>query len=210
MMREVSDTPNIGVLALQGGFAEHVRKLQEMGMNTRLIKKVEHLSDLDGVIIPGGESTTLSKLLEHSGLLNPLRNLIISGIPVFGTCAGFILLAYEVLDTREDAHSLEGLDITIRRNAFGSQAASFETTLDFDGIAEPVDAVFIRAPKVEDVGVGVDILSTLPDGSIVAVRQRHVLGCSFHPELTSDNRVHEYFIEMVKKSWEMPPIDEDC
>lgn len=209
-MREPGHTPIIGVLALQGGFAEHIRKLQDMGMNTRLIKKVEHLNDLDGVIIPGGESTTLSKLLERSGLLYPLQNLIISGIPVFGTCAGFILLAYEVLDTREDAQTLEGLNITIRRNAFGSQAASFETQVEFADLAEPVDAVFIRAPKVEEVGLGVEILSTLPDGSIVAVRQQRVLGCSFHPELTADNRVHEYFIEMVRDSWEMPPLDENC
>ena len=209
-MRDPSHTPIIGVLALQGGFAEHIRILQDMGMDTRLIKKAEHLNDLDGVIIPGGESTTLSKLLERSGLLYPLQNLIITGIPVFGTCAGFILLANEVLDTREDAHSLEGLDITIRRNAFGSQANSFEAKVDFADLAEPVDAVFIRAPKVEDVGLGVEILSTLPDGSIVAVRQHRVLGCSFHPELTSDQRVHSYFIKMVRESWEMPPLDENC
>lgn len=190
--------PLIGVLALQGGFAEHVAKLEELGIGTRLVKKVEHLEGLNGLIIPGGESTTLSKLLVFTGLLDPLRKLIAEGLPIFGTCAGFILLAKNVLDTRSDAQSLGALDITIRRNAFGSQVDSFETHLDFEGIDQPVEAVFIRAPKVEEVGVGVDIKSTLPDESVVAVQQGRVLGCSFHPELTGDNRIHEYFIGIVK------------
>ena len=141
----------------------------------------------------------MSKLLELGGMLEPLRTLVADGLPVFGTCAGLILLADRVLDTRSDAHSLHAMDITVRRNAFGRQVDSFETQLPFGDIDTPVEAVFIRAPKVEEVGDGVEVVSTLPDGTVVGVRQGNALGCSFHPELSEDDRVHEYFLRMVEQ-----------
>ena len=190
--------PVIGVLSVQGGFAEHSRSVEAAGAQPRPVKRVEHLDGLDGIVLPGGESTTMSKLLELGGLLNPLRSAIADGLPAMGTCAGLILLATDVLDTREDAHSLAALDVAVRRNAFGRQVNSFETYLDFKGIDTPVDSIFIRAPKVERIGPDVEVLAELDDGTVVAVRQNHVMGCSFHPELTSDNRVHEFFVEMVR------------
>lgn len=189
----------IGVLSVQGGFVEHMRSIERLGHEARAVRRPEHLEGLDGLIMPGGESTTMSKLLELGGMLEPLRTLVADGLPVFGTCAGLILLADRVLDTRSDAHSLHAMDITVRRNAFGRQVDSFETKLPFGDIDTPVEAVFIRAPKVEEVGDGVEVVSTLPDGTVVGVRQGHVLGCSFHPELSEDDRVHEYFLRMVKQ-----------
>ncbi len=188
----------IGVLSVQGGFVEHMRSIERLGHEARAVRRTEHLEDLDGLILPGGESTTMSKLLDLGGMLEPLRARIADGLPVFGTCAGLILLADRVLDTRADAHSLHALDITVRRNAFGRQVDSFETQLPFGDIKTPVEAVFIRAPKVEEVGDGVTVVSTLPDGTIVGVRQGNVLGCSFHPELSEDDRVHGYFLRMVE------------
>ena len=189
----------IGVLSVQGGFVEHMRSIERLGHEARAVRRPEHLEGLDGLIMPGGESTTMSKLLELGGMLEPLRTLVADGLPVFGTCAGLILLADRVLDTRSDAHSLHAMDITVRRNAFGRQVDSFETKLPFGDIDTPVEAVFIRAPKVEEVGDGVEVVSTLPDGTIVGVRQGNVLGCSFHPELSEDDRVHEYFLRMVQQ-----------
>ena len=188
----------IGVLSVQGGFVEHMRSIDDQGHEARAVRRTEHLEGLDGLILPGGESTTMSKLLDLGGMLEPLRARIGDGLPVFGTCAGLILLADRVLDTRADAHSLHALDITVRRNAFGRQVDSFETQLPFGDIETPVEAVFIRAPKVEEVGDGVKVVSTLPDGTIVGVRQGNVLGCSFHPELSEDDRVHGYFLRMVE------------
>lgn len=198
-------SPLIGVLGLQGGFVEHVHSLESLGARTIVVKRPAHLDGLDGIVLPGGESTTMSKLLELGGLLEPLRAAINQGLPTFGTCAGFILLAEKILDTRADAHCLSGLNISIRRNAFGRQTESFETVLNFAGITDQGDepgvhAVFIRAPKVEEVGPGVEILSSLSDGTVVAVRQENIIGCSFHPELTDDNRIHRYFVEMVTKA----------
>ncbi|MGJ4137644.1 pyridoxal 5'-phosphate synthase glutaminase subunit PdxT [Corynebacterium evansiae] len=189
----------IGVLSVQGGFVEHMRSIERLGHEACAVRRPEHLEGLDGLILPGGESTTMSKLLELGGMLEPLRTRVADGLPVFGTCAGLILLADRVLDTRSDAHSLHAMDITVRRNAFGRQVDSFETQLPFGDIDTPVEAVFIRAPKVEEVGDGVEVVSTLPDGTVVGVRQGHVLGCSFHPELSEDDRVHEYFLRMVKQ-----------
>lgn len=189
----------IGVLSVQGGFVEHMRSIERLGHEARAVRRPEHLEGLDGLIMPGGESTTMSKLLELGGMLEPLRTLVADGLPVFGTCAGLILLADRVLDTRSDAHSLHAMDITVRRNAFGRQVDSFETKLPFGDIDTPVEAVFIRAPKVEEVGDGVEVVSTLPDGTVVGVRQGNVLGCSFHPELSEDDRVHEYFLRMVQQ-----------
>lgn len=191
----------IGVLAVQGGVAEHERTLDAIGVSHRQVRRVEHLQGLDGIILPGGESTTMSKLLELGGLLEPLRSAINGGLPAYGTCAGMILLAKEVLDTRADAHSLNALDITVRRNAFGRQVDSFEAALDFAGIEGDVPAVFIRAPWVERVGDEVEVLATVPSGpaarAIVAVRCGHVMATSFHPEVSGDTRVHEFFINEV-------------
>lgn len=187
----------IGVLAVQGGFAEHQRMVEQLGASAVLVRRVEHLSSIDGLILPGGESTTMSKLLDLSGMLEPLRSALQNGLPAFGTCAGLILLASEVRDTRADAHSLGVLDIAVRRNAFGRQADSFETTVPFTDIDGEVEAVFIRAPQVEDLGPGVESMSELSDGTIVGVRQGNVIGTSFHPELSADTRVHEYFLQLV-------------
>ena len=165
---------------------------------------MEHLNGLSGIILPGGESTTMSKLLELGGLLRPLIDALTSGLPAYGTCAGMILLASEVLDTRPDARCLGALDITVRRNAFGRQVDSFEADLDFHGIDSPVPAVFIRAPWVERVGDGVEVLATVPSGpasgAVVAVRSGRVLATSFHPECTGDARVHEMFLAMVSEA----------
>lgn len=192
----------IGVLAVQGGVAEHERTLDALGVEHRQVRRVEHLEGLDGIILPGGESTTMSKLLELGGMLEPLKAAIENGLPAYGTCAGMILLSSEILDTRPDAHSLGALDITVRRNAFGRQVDSFEADLEFSDIADPVRAVFIRAPWVERVAEDVEVLATVPAGAaagaIVAVRSGHVMATSFHPEVSGDTRVHEYFLELVK------------
>lgn len=187
----------IGVLSLQGGFVEHARSVERLGATAVSVRRPAHLKGLDGIILPGGESTTMSKLLELGGLLEPLKEAIHRGLPAFGTCAGLILLADEVLDTRADARSLHTLDISVRRNAFGRQKDSFETTLAFGKEGRDVEAVFIRAPQVERVGEGVEVLSALADGTVVAVRSGHVMGCSFHPELTDDDGVHEYFLNQL-------------
>lgn len=202
-------TTTIGVLALQGGVVEHQRTLGNLGVETRLVRRRSQLDGLDGLVLPGGESTTMSKLLDLGGMLDPLRGLLAEGMPAFGTCAGLIMLGSEILDTRADAHCLGGLDVSVRRNAFGRQVDSFETDLQVTGVtdaadANPVHAVFIRAPRVERVGEGVEILATVDDeaagssdGAVVAVRQGRVLGISFHPELTGDDRMHRLFLEMA-------------
>ena len=160
---------------------------------------------MDGLIIPGGESTTMSTLLSVFELLTPLRTRLRDGMPAYGSCAGMILLASEVLDTRPDAQHLDGLDITVRRNAFGRQVDSFETDLQFAGIdGDPVRAVFIRAPWVERVGPGVEVLASVPDGPaagrVVAVKEGSVMATSFHPEVTGDNRVHKRFVDLVRST----------
>lgn len=196
----MSSSVTIGVLSVQGGVAEHLRMIESLGAAAVQVRRAEHLEGLDGIILPGGESTTMSRLLRLGGLLEPLRAAIAGGLPAFGTCAGLIMLAKEVLDTRDDAVSLEVLDVSVRRNAFGRQVDSFETHLPFRGIQEPVDAVFIRAPQVERVGEDVEVLCTVEDGTVVGVRQGHVLGTSFHPELTADTSVHAYFLQMVEEA----------
>lgn len=187
----------VGVLAVQGGFAEHIAAIEALGHTAVTVRKTADLEDIDGIILPGGESTTMSKLLDLSGMLEPLQAAIQQGLPAFGTCAGLIMLAQEVLDTRADAHSLSCLDVSVRRNAFGRQVNSFETFLEVRGIDKPVEAVFIRAPRVERVGEGVEVLSELPDGTVVGVRQGNVIGTSFHPELTADRSMHEYFLAII-------------
>ncbi|MDU0477829.1 pyridoxal 5'-phosphate synthase glutaminase subunit PdxT [Staphylococcus chromogenes] len=193
----------IGVLAVQGGVAEHERTLDALGVAHRQVRRVAHLEGLDGIILPGGESTTMSKLLTLGGLYEPLKQALADGLPAYGTCAGMILLAAKVLDTRADAVNFSAIDVTVRRNAFGRQVDSFEANLDFAGIEKPVHAVFIRAPWIEETGAGVETLATVESGpaagAVVAVRQGNVLATSFHPEVTGDTEVHEYFLDMVRQ-----------
>ncbi|MCX5045314.1 pyridoxal 5'-phosphate synthase glutaminase subunit PdxT [Aldersonia sp. NBC_00410] len=201
--RDNAAGPRIGVLALQGDFREHFGALHSCGATPVPVRRIGELDSVDGLVIPGGESTTMSKLLEVFDLLEPLRKRLRDGMPAFGSCAGMILLAAEVLDTRPDAQHLDGIDMTVRRNAFGRQVDSFETNLDFAGLTgDPVRAVFIRAPWVERAGPGVEVLATVPDGPaagrIVAVRQGNVLATAFHPEVTGDLRVHELFTAIVR------------
>jgi len=197
--------PTIGVLALQGDVREHLAALESCGADAVLVRRVSELEAVDGLILPGGESTAISKLLRVFELLEPLRARLRAGMPAYGSCAGMILLASQVLDTRPDAEHLSGIDMTVRRNAFGRQVDSFETDLDFAGLDDgPVRAVFIRAPWVERVGEGVRVLATVPDGPgagrIVAVRQGAVLATSFHPEVTGDLRVHRMFVDIVRET----------
>ncbi|MBJ7290486.1 pyridoxal 5'-phosphate synthase glutaminase subunit PdxT [Williamsia sp.] len=198
-------TPTVGVLALQGDVREHIAALDEVGARGVLVRRPAELAAIDGIVIPGGESTAMSRLLDLLDLLDPLRARLAEGLPAYGSCAGMILLASNVLDTRPDAHHLDALDITVRRNAFGRQVQSFETDLELAGIADgPMRAVFIRAPWVEETGDGVEILARVPDGPaagrVVAVRQGQVLATSFHPEVTGDRRVHRHFVEMITRS----------
>jgi 5'-phosphate synthase pdxT subunit len=200
-------TPRIGVLALQGDVREHVRALTEVGAQAVPVRRPEELAAVDGLVLPGGESTTISTLLALFGLLDPLRDRVRDGLPVYGSCAGMILLADEVLDGRPDQQTVGGLDIAVRRNAFGRQVESFETDLALAGVGE-VHAVFIRAPWVERTGEGVEVLATVPTGpaggaaggKVVAVRRGPLLATSFHPELTGDSRVHGLFADMVKEA----------
>ena len=186
----------IGVLGLQGDFREHIATLDALGIPSKLIKKSEHLKDISGLIIPGGESTVIDKLSKIFELREPIRNLIQQGLPVFGTCAGLILLSNKLVDGTATQETFGGLEITVQRNAFGSQVDSFESELQFDGLT--VKAAFIRAPIVAEVGADVQVLASLSDGRIVAVRQKNLLGISFHPEVTGETKVHEYFVEMCK------------
>jgi 5'-phosphate synthase pdxT subunit len=194
--------PRIGVLALQGDVREHVRALTEVGATPVAVRRPEELAEIDGLILPGGESTTIGKLLGLFELLEPLRAAVKTGLPVFGSCAGMILLADEVLDGRLDQPTVGGLDIAVRRNAFGRQVDSFETDLPLLGVGE-VHAVFIRAPWVERTGPDVEVLATVAGGAaagkVVAVRRGPLLATSFHPELTGDSRVHGLFAQMVKE-----------
>lgn len=197
--------PLIGVLALQGDVREHLAALADSGADAVGVRRPEELDKVDGIVIPGGESTTMSRLLQVFELLEPLRERLRGGLPAYGSCAGMILLASEVLDTRTDAEHLNAIDMTVRRNAFGRQVDSFESDLEFDGIVgDPVRAVFIRAPWVERVGPGVEVLARVPAaageaaGRIVAVRQGSVIATSFHPEVTGDRRVHELFVDLVR------------
>ncbi|WP_050066256.1 MULTISPECIES: pyridoxal 5'-phosphate synthase glutaminase subunit PdxT [unclassified Rhodococcus (in: high G+C Gram-positive bacteria)] len=197
--------PVIGVLALQGDVREHIAALRASGAEAVTVRRSSELAAVDGLVIPGGESTTMSRLLVVFDLLEPLRQRLREGMPAYGSCAGMILLASEILDTRPDAQCLSGLDITVRRNAFGRQVDSFEEDLDFAGVAgAPMRAVFIRAPWVERVGESVEVLATVPEGPaagrVVAVRQGGVLATSFHPEVTGDRRVHELFVGMVREA----------
>lgn len=188
----------IGILALQGDVAEHGAMLAQTGAEPVMVKRREQLDDVEGLVIPGGESTTIGKLLRRFDLLEPLKARVRDGFPVYGTCAGMILLADEIVDAAGDQPVIGGMNMTVQRNAFGRQRESFEADLAVPSVGEqPLHAVFIRAPLVKRVGSGVEVLATLPDGRIVAVRDRHLLASSFHPELTDDTRMHRYFVDMV-------------
>ena len=186
----------IGVLALQGDFREHREVLQRMGSDVREVRLPRDLDGLDGLIIPGGESTTIVRLMHSSGLLEPLRKLASDGFPMWGTCAGMILLAKRLDETGMPA--LQAMDITVRRNAFGRQVDSFEADLSIPALGDdPFHAVFIRAPIIEEVGPAVEVLARLADGTPVAARERRLLATAFHPELTSDIRLHRLFLDRL-------------
>lgn len=185
---------SVGVLALQGAFSAHVDCLSSIGVDAREVRVVRDLESVDALLMPGGESSTMSHLLMSSGLFDPIRTRLQEGMPVFGTCAGMILLASEILDGRDDQLSFSAIDIAVRRNAFGRQVDSFEAT-----ITSPIGefhGVFIRAPRIERVGDGVEVLGRLGDEPVL-VRQGNVLAASFHPELTGDARLHEYFVSTM-------------
>jgi len=204
---QVTADPLIGVLAMQGDVREHLRALGECGVRACPVRRPEELARVDGLVLPGGESTAISRLLDVFELLDPLRKRLSDGMPALGSCAGMILLATEVLDGRPDQHQLDAVDMAVRRNAFGRQVDSFEADLELAEVGgSPVHAVFIRAPWVERVGPGVQVLASVPDvaaagaaaGRIVAVRQGPVLATAFHPELTGDRRVHRLFCDLVR------------
>ncbi|MEJ5915794.1 pyridoxal 5'-phosphate synthase glutaminase subunit PdxT [Pseudokineococcus sp. 1T1Z-3] len=214
----MSASPVVGVLGLQGDSREHLRALSAAGADARLVRRPEELAAVHGLVLPGGESTVIDKLLRVFELRDPLVAAIAAGLPVYGSCAGMILLADRLLDGTADQQTLGGLDVTVRRNAFGRQVDSFETELELDGVTDrawpargprgseapsgPVHAVFIRAPWVEDAGPGVQALGVVPSGPaagrIVAVRAGNLLATSFHPEITGDTRVHRLFADVVR------------
>jgi 5'-phosphate synthase pdxT subunit len=195
-----SQAPLIGVLALQGDVREHVRALQAAGARSTLVRRPDELESVDGLIIPGGESTTLWRLAMSFEMLEPLRKMLSAGLPAFGSCAGMIMLADRLVDGVDGQQTFGGIDMTVRRNAFGRQVDSFESDISLTGVAgAPLRAVFIRAPWVEQAGDEVEILGTDERaGRIVAVRQGPLLATSFHPELTGDPRIHELFVDIVK------------
>lgn len=191
--------PLVGILALQGDVREHEETLETLAVPSRRVRTSNDLEGIDGLIIPGGESTAISHLLVTSGLRGAIRDRLDNGLPVFGTCAGLILMARTILDGRQDQWSFETLDVSVRRNGYGRQIASFEKTIVVNGVGD-VHGVFIRAPKIEFVGAEVTTLASLDDGVSrhpVLVRQGPVWGCSFHPELTKDARVHQLFVESL-------------
>ena len=189
--------PLVGVLALQGDVREHLIALAGLGVTARPVRRARELDDLDGIVIPGGESTTICRLLDVFELRGPLSERLTAGLPAFGSCAGMIVLAGEILDGRPDQEPLRAIDIVVRRNAFGRQVDSFETDLELDGVAGgPIRAVFIRAPWVERVGPDVQVLARVGEHP-VAVRQGAVLATSFHPEVAGDDRLHELFLSII-------------
>ena len=189
----------IGVLGLQGDVREHVRLLESAGATPLIVKRAEELADVQGLVIPGGESTTIGKLLDRFDLLGPVGERARAGMPLYGTCAGLILMATEVAGDQDAPHRIGVLDVTVRRNAYGRQVDSFETDLDVEGLDDPLRAVFIRAPVIERAGTDVEVLATHRDRPVL-VRQGPHLASSFHPEIAGDVRVHSMFVEMVKVS----------
>lgn len=201
MISDPGAAPVVGVLALQGDVREHLRMLDGCGLPARPVRRPAELAEVDALVIPGGESTTISKLAVEFGLLEPVRERIHAGMPAYGSCAGMIMLAAEVEDGRPDQQTFGGIDMTVRRNAFGRQVDSFEAAVEIDGVGA-FEAVFIRAPWVAQVRDGVQVLGTVATGDaagrIVAVRQQHLLATAFHPELTGDLRIHRLFVELAR------------
>jgi pyridoxal 5'-phosphate synthase pdxT subunit len=189
--------PRIGVLALQGDVREHVRVLEHVGADVVLVRRPDELGRVDGLVLPGGESSVIDKLSRSFGMREPIRDAIASGLPVFGTCAGLILLADAITGGIEGQQTFGGLDVVVARNAFGGQVESFETALDVDGFDTPVHAAFIRAPIVSSVGERARALASLDDGRVVAVEQGVLLGTSFHPEVAGETRFHTRFLRAV-------------
>ncbi|MTB87343.1 pyridoxal 5'-phosphate synthase glutaminase subunit PdxT [Aeromicrobium senzhongii] len=196
--------PTVGVFALQGDVREHLAALDRAGVDALPVRRPEELARCHALVLPGGESTTMGKLARIFDLFDPLAERIRGGMPTFGTCAGMIMLAEKIEDGTDGQETFGGLDIVVRRNAFGRQVDSFETELEFSGMDEPVHAVFIRAPWVESAGSGVEVLARVrggeADGKIVAVRQRNIMATSFHPEMAGDDRVHRSFVEFIAQS----------
>ncbi|GAB2769189.1 pyridoxal 5'-phosphate synthase glutaminase subunit PdxT [Nocardioides salsibiostraticola] len=194
--------PQVGVLALQGDVREHLSALESLGQQAIPVRRLAELEMCDGLVIPGGESTTMANLARTFDLFEPIRARIKDGLPVLGTCAGMIMLAERVLDGRSDQETFGGLDITVRRNAFGRQVDSFEGPLEVKGLVEPIHAIFIRAPWVEEVGPDVEVLARVEQGPaadrIVAVRQGRVMATAFHPEVGGDTRIHELFVQLIR------------
>lgn len=201
--------PTVGVLAVQGDVREHLRTLESLGVQATTVRRTSELDACDGLVVPGGESTTMAKLVRTFDLFEPIRQRIKAGLPVFGTCAGMIMLADRIEDGAAGQETLGGLDITVRRNAFGRQVDSFEGDLVVAGLDAPVHAVFIRAPWVESVGPDIDVLARVEDGPaagrIVAVRQGSLMATSFHPEVGGDARVHRLFVDLVEGRDELDP-----
>ncbi|MDJ1113773.1 pyridoxal 5'-phosphate synthase glutaminase subunit PdxT [Microbacterium dauci] len=192
------NAPRVGVLALQGDVREHARVLGDLGAEVVLVRRPEELASVDGLILPGGESSVIDKLSRSFGMQQPIRAAISEGMPVYGTCAGMILLADRILGGIDGQQTFGGLDVTVRRNAFGGQTESFETFLDVPALGpEPVPAAFIRAPLVVEVGDGVEVLARVPEGA-VAVEQRNLLATAFHPEVSGEHRFHRRFLELVR------------
>ncbi|GCE04667.1 pyridoxal 5'-phosphate synthase glutaminase subunit PdxT [Dictyobacter aurantiacus] len=198
-MEKYNPTPRIGVLALQGDFEAHIKMLQGLGADAQAVRLPKHLDEIDGIILPGGESTTIGKLMIAYDLHQVLQRKIREGVPIWGTCAGLILLAKETDNALAGQPLLASMDIRVRRNAFGSQRESFETDLSVPALGEaPFHAFFIRGPQVDQVGPEVEVLATLDDGTIVAVREGPLLGTAFHPEVSGDTRFHQYFLRIVQ------------
>jgi 5'-phosphate synthase pdxT subunit len=187
----------VGVLSLQGDFREHLQVFQRLGINAVSVKRASELSSISGLVIPGGESTTIGKLSRIFELFDPIKNIIEDGLPVFGTCAGLIMMADEITDGINGQETFGGLDVVVQRNAFGNQTESFEVDLEFTGIAGAIHAAFIRAPIITRVGDSAQIVASLADGRVVGVQQGNRLGISFHPEVTGEDRIHSYFYDAL-------------
>lgn len=197
----VSARPRIGVLALQGDFREHIASLTELGADVVPLRRPEEIASLDGVVVPGGESSVMDKLSRAFGVAEPLSEAIRGGLPTYGTCAGMIMLSSRIAAGIEGQRTLGVLDTTVRRNAFGSQNDSFEIDIPMPALGDaPVHAVFIRAPVVEEHGSGVDVLGALPDGQVVAVQQDNVIASAFHPEVAGEDRFHRRFLDLVRSA----------
>lgn len=204
----MSSAPVIGVFALQGDVREHREMLERAGARTAGVRRPSELADLDGIVLPGGESTTMYKLARSFELFDPLRRAIAAGLPAYGTCAGMIMLADHIENGIPGQETLGGLDIVVRRNAFGRQVDSFEAAVEVAGLEAPFHAMFIRAPWVAKVGSDVEVVARVASGEsmgrIVAVRQAHLLATSFHPEITGDHRMHALFVDMVRSRLDRP------